>query len=114
MQAGVSDIYNLTVIELDRTFAEAQFVFGMHDSQWWQMPVQYFTQDVYKGFQKIVEQERNINGVVRPFPADFELTDEWSNYYGKSHDLSIQDWLNGTRYKKMCSCNACKQRTYRS
>lgn len=113
MQAGVSDIYNLTIIELAARYPFAQFMFGMHDSQWYQIPMELLTEEVFNGFRQVVEQERNINGVIRAFPADFELTDCGANYYGKSHDLSIAAWLTGERYMKMCGCNACKGRTYR-
>ena len=99
MQAGVSDIYNLTIIQLEEVYGQTiDFVFGMHDSQYWSCKVGDFTPALFTGVKGVVEQPRNILGVVRAFPADFELTDEWSNHYGNSYAYSIDDYFNGKRY----------------
>lgn len=98
MQAGVSDIYNLTIIEIDATYPVAKFVFGMHDSQWWAVPVAALTWDLFSGIRRIVEQERVIEGRRRAFPADFELTDDQGRHYGKTEELSVEDFLEGRRY----------------
>lgn len=71
MQGAVSDIYNLTITQIAQECPQAHFVYGMHDSQWWELPQALWDQYVplIKG---IVEHPYQINGQSVTFPASYK------------------------------------------
>ena len=73
MQAAVSDIYNLTIIEISRALPSFRYVWGMHDSQYWEVPRAQWTPDAYHQLHAIVEKEWDIKGYKMRFPADFKV-----------------------------------------
>ena len=71
MQGAVSDIYNLTIVAIKEACPQARFVYGMHDSQWWEVPQTLW--DQYKPIIKgLVERDWLINGQSVRFPASFK------------------------------------------
>jgi DNA polymerase I-like protein with 3'-5' exonuclease and polymerase domains len=74
MQATAADIMNSTIIKLwDLTKSVGGgLVYPMHDSIKWRLPVQYLNEYLPR-IQDIVQQPRELNGVMMDFPADFEV-----------------------------------------
>jgi DNA polymerase I-like protein with 3'-5' exonuclease and polymerase domains len=71
MQGAVSDVYNLTIVAIKEACPEANFVYGMHDSQWWEIPQASWDEYVPK-IKAIVEKEWVINGQSVILPASFK------------------------------------------
>ena len=74
MQGGVSDVYNLTLIEM-ATLPGAQFMWGQHDSQYWQFPREVVTPELMARVTALVEREWTIEGRTKRFPADIGIVD---------------------------------------
>ena len=72
LQAGGADLYNLTIVEIASTVPEASFVFGMHDSQYWQVSLGRWVA-LFSQIQRIATRPRMINGQLTPFPASFKV-----------------------------------------
>jgi DNA polymerase I-like protein with 3'-5' exonuclease and polymerase domains len=71
MQGGVADILNLTVVEMIETLPYLKLVYTMHDSMWMECPIEREA-DVWPVYKRIVQQPRNIHGVMVPFPGSFK------------------------------------------
>lgn len=72
MQAGVSDIANITAITIYKELPWLQFLFQLHDGWRWQCPT-VLLDETMPQLKKIVEREWNVNGVVTKFPATFTV-----------------------------------------
>ena len=75
LQAGGADLYNLTIVEICEKVQEAKFVYGMHDSMWFSVPVNRWT-ELYPRIRDLATQPRLINGRMIPFPATFKMMDD--------------------------------------
>ena len=71
MQGGVADIMNLAVIEICERLPFVNLVYTMHDSMWMECPVER-EDEAWPVYQEVVQQARNINGVLVPFPGSFK------------------------------------------
>jgi DNA polymerase I len=71
MQGAVSDIYNLTIVAIQEACPEAHFVYGMHDSQWWEIPQARWDEYVPR-IKDIVEKDYMVQGKSVRFPASFK------------------------------------------
>ena len=71
-QGGGSGLYNLTIVEIAARVPQAKFVYGMHDSQYWQTQKLGWGM-VYCQIKDIATQPRLINGMLVPFPASFKV-----------------------------------------
>ena len=74
-QGGGADLYNLTIVEITRRLPGVTFVYGMHDSLWFQCD-QNRSREFYPLIKEIATQPRLINGTMVPFPASFKLMDD--------------------------------------
>jgi len=74
-QGGGADLYNLTIVEIAASVSDVEFVYGMHDSQWWQCSKNAW-QDKYPQIKSIATQPRLINGQTVSFPGAFKMMDE--------------------------------------
>lgn len=75
MQAGGADLYNLVLVEIAEQVPEADFVYGMHDSQYWSVDEPIW-KEVYPRIKVIAEKPRLIGGRMIPFPGSFKVIDE--------------------------------------
>ena len=73
MQGGVSDVFNSTLTMLHRTFPFLSWSWGMHDSQYHQLPIAQLTQEFVDKAKAIVQRAFTIEGKSKSFPADFHL-----------------------------------------
>lgn len=73
MQGGVSDIFNTTLLLIERELPQTAFVFGVHDSQYHSIPREMITSSVLGCVEKIVTRPFTINGREKRFPASFKL-----------------------------------------
>lgn len=71
MQGGVADIYITTALLVKRAAPWARFVFGAHDSQWWQVPIARKLEFLLL-YAPIVTREFNVNGLAISYPASFK------------------------------------------
>lgn len=71
MQAGVSDIFNTTVIEVKRQCPWVQFAWQMHDSVYWACPVERLDATTTT-LKRVAERPFTIAGRDVCFPADFK------------------------------------------
>jgi hypothetical protein len=72
MQGGVSGVFNLTVLEIKRQLPHCVFAWGMHDSQYWHVPL--VDMERCKGIMRaIVGRAWTINKLNITFPAKFEV-----------------------------------------
>ena len=74
MQAGVSDIANITAIRIYNELPWLQFLFQLHDGWRWQCPAHLLEESIPK-MREIVEREWEINGELVKFPASFTVYD---------------------------------------
>ena len=74
MQAGVSDIANITAVSIYNELPWVQFLFQLHDGWRWQVPVHLLDETLPK-MKEIVEREWSVNGELMRFPASFTLYD---------------------------------------
>lgn len=72
LQAGGADLYNLTIVEVCEIVRDAKFMFGMHDSMWFSVPVSS-VEMLLPLIRRIATQERCIQGRMIPFPASFKV-----------------------------------------
>ena len=71
MQGGVADIFNITFLRVLDAFPYLQWMYGAHDSQWWQCPEDR-VDETRLGLREIVEREWNVGGVPVRFPATWK------------------------------------------
>lgn len=71
MQGGVADVYVTTALLIKRAAPWARLVFGAHDAQWWQVPVEREVEFLTVA-APIVERPFTVNGRVVRFPAEFK------------------------------------------
>lgn len=71
-QGGGAGLYNLVIVEIAQAVPEAQFVYGMHDSQYWSVSKGVWNR-VYPRIKEIATQSRLINGMMVPFPGSFKV-----------------------------------------
>lgn len=71
MQASVSDWFNLTVLAFTDLMPWLEWMYGMHDSHWWQCPEDR-VEDSWPQYRAIVERKLMINGRETFFPATFK------------------------------------------
>lgn len=72
LQAGGADLYNLTIVEISERLKNAHFVYGLHDSMWFSVPVSSL-QPCFITIKEIATQPRLINGRMIPFPASWKV-----------------------------------------
>jgi DNA polymerase I-like protein with 3'-5' exonuclease and polymerase domains len=82
LQAGGADLYNLVIAEIAEAIPVAKFVYGLHDSQFWGVPVAEW-ESLYPQIKAIAEKPRLIGGRMIPFKGDFKRVDD----QGRSHKL---------------------------
>ena len=97
MQGGVSDIFNTTIVELARAYPALQWMWGMHDSQKWQIALPGATVEVLEGIRRIVERTHDVQGNITKFPCDMEviLPPEHANRHLKPKEWSLLTTLGG-------------------
>ena len=71
LQAGVSDIFNTTVIEVKRQCPWVRFAWQMHDSLYWAVPAERASEGL-SILRQIAERPFVIEGRQVCFPADFK------------------------------------------
>jgi DNA polymerase I-like protein with 3'-5' exonuclease and polymerase domains len=74
MQAAVSDIFNLTVVAISEKYDFMTLLWGMHDSQYWELPRERYAKQLMAELHDIVEREWDVKGYPIRFPADFKVT----------------------------------------
>jgi len=72
MQAGVSDIANLTAVRIDEELPYLDLMYQMHDGWKYQCPLDKVDETLPK-LKAIVEAEWYINGAKVSFPATFKV-----------------------------------------
>lgn len=73
MQAGVSDVANLTVVELCNKYPFLTLAWTMHDAQWYHCPVTQLTDEVIEDIKQVATKEYVIEGQKKQFPIDFAI-----------------------------------------
>ena len=71
MQAGVAHIYNTTRLLIHCVLAWLEFMYGKHDSQWWETPEDR-VEEAWTFIKPIVQREFVIEGRRMNFPASFK------------------------------------------
>jgi DNA polymerase I-like protein with 3'-5' exonuclease and polymerase domains len=71
MQGGVSDIFNLTHVQILDELPWLWWVYGAHDNQWWGCPNER-VEETWPMLKAIVEQPWDVHGVVVRFPASYK------------------------------------------
>jgi DNA polymerase I-like protein with 3'-5' exonuclease and polymerase domains len=71
MQAGVSDVANLTIVEMTRVYPQLAIAWTMHDAQYYHCKVEDLTPELIEGIQAIAMTEYTIEGRKKCFPLDF-------------------------------------------
>ena len=72
IQGGVSDLKNLTMIELLERCEWLTLAKEQHDAFWLECPVER-VDETWPIYQEVVQRPRVIDGVTVPFPAEFKL-----------------------------------------
>ena len=73
MQAGVSDVANLTVIEMYKQYPQLGLVWTMHDAQYYSVPIVQVTDELIEGVKNIAKAPYIIEGREKRFPVDFDI-----------------------------------------
>jgi hypothetical protein len=81
MQGGCTDIYEETLIELDRLlYPQAEFWYGVHDSQKWEFDESLLDTDeglsIIQTIKGVAAKSRVVNGIEMEFPVTCELIRE--------------------------------------
>ena len=71
MQAGVADWFNETFVMITEQLPWLDWMYGMHDSQWWQCQNDR-VEETWPLYKLIVERPLTINGRTVVFPATFK------------------------------------------
>jgi len=97
MQGGVSDIFNTTIVALTQAYPQIAWMWGMHDSQKWQIALPGATVEVLEGIRGIVERPHDVQGTITTFPADMEmiLPPEHGNRHVKPKEWCTLTTLGG-------------------
>jgi len=72
IQGGVSDLKNLTMIELLERCEWLTLAKEQHDAFWLECPLER-VDETWPIYQEVVQRPRVIEGVTVPFPAEFKL-----------------------------------------
>lgn len=75
-QGGGADIYNLAISEICRTFPQVSWQYGRHDSLWFGMKSAHLTPALMTAMKKVIEQPRDIDGMMVSFPMTYKIMDE--------------------------------------
>jgi uracil-DNA glycosylase family 4 len=73
MQAGTADLFNLTLIEICKTYKFITFAWGIHDAMFLHCSLKDATDETIEGIKNIATKEYTINGQTKRFPLDFEM-----------------------------------------
>lgn len=73
MQAGVSDVANLTIIEVCKQYPQLLVAWTMHDAQYYHCPMEHATPAVIEGIKAIAMTPYTIEGRTKRFPIDFDV-----------------------------------------
>ena len=73
MQAGVSDVANLTIIEVAKQYPQLLMAWTMHDAQYYHCPVSAATPELIEGLKAIATRQYTIEGRTKAFPIDFDI-----------------------------------------
>ena len=74
MQAGVSDVANLTIIEMSKQYPQLMMAWTMHDAQDYHCKIADLTPELLTGYKAILNAPYTIEGKVKRFPVDFSVT----------------------------------------
>lgn len=74
MQAGVSDVANLTIIEMTKRFPQLMLSWTMHDAQYYHCKVADLTPELIAGIKEVANLPYTIEGRTKCFPLDFGVT----------------------------------------
>ena len=73
MQAGVADLFNLTLIEVCKTYPFIMLAWQMHDAMYLSCPIHLLTDEVIEGLKNIATREVVVEGRTKRFPIDFGI-----------------------------------------
>jgi DNA polymerase I-like protein with 3'-5' exonuclease and polymerase domains len=73
MQAGVSDVANLTIIEIGLKYPQLLMAWTVHDAQYYHCPIALATPELIDGVKAIATKPYTIEGRVKAFPIDFDI-----------------------------------------
>jgi uracil-DNA glycosylase family 4 len=73
MQSAVVDIAHTVMIEIWRRHKQdgVRFSHGLHDSQYWSVPINHHTDHILQSIRSVAEMEFTINGQKVHFPVDW-------------------------------------------
>jgi hypothetical protein len=71
MQGGVADLLNLSLLELLKEMPFLKLVGSKHDALTMECPEE-LEEEAWPVYQRIVQQERDVEGVAMGFPASFK------------------------------------------
>ena len=73
MQAGVSDVANLTIIAMNKVYPQLTMAWTMHDAQYYHCPVSMLNDELIAGIKAIAMTPYVIEGRTKRFPVDFDV-----------------------------------------
>ena len=71
MQAGVSDVANMTIIAMTKLYPQLGLAWTMHDAQYYHCKVADLTPELIEGIKQVAMTPYTIEGRVKRFPLDF-------------------------------------------
>ena len=74
MQAGVSDVANLTIIKMSQQYPQLPLAWTMHDAQDYHCRISDLTPELIAGYRAILNRPYTIEGRVKQFPVDCSIT----------------------------------------
>ena len=79
MQAGVSDVANLTIIKMHQVYPHLGLVWTIHDAQYYSVPTRDITDELIENVKSIAKAPHMIEGKEKRFPIDFDIVYPPSN-----------------------------------
>jgi DNA polymerase I-like protein with 3'-5' exonuclease and polymerase domains len=73
MQAGVADLFNLTLLKVCETYPFIILSWQMHDAMYLACPIHLLTDKVIEGLKGIATREVKVEGRIKRFPIDFGI-----------------------------------------
>lgn len=74
MQAGVSDVANLTIIEMNKQYPQLSLAWTMHDAQDYHCKISDMTPELITGYKAILNSQYIIESKAKCFPVDCSVT----------------------------------------
>jgi hypothetical protein len=89
MQGGVSDVFNTTIVAITQRYPQCKWAWGMHDAQYWAVPVSLVTPELIEGIKGIATREYVIEGRKKRFMIDWDIVYPPKEEHGVSNETRV-------------------------